>query len=70
MDVAGLARRATSLSFGHFVRRDAEGTVLVDNRGGDLPERGTALWGPSLPPHTLENVDSVDIHLIGVELKR
>ena len=58
MDVAGLARRA-----------DAEGTVLADSRGGALPERGTAVWGPSLPPHTLENVDSVDLHVIGVELK-
>ena len=58
------------LSFGHFVRRDAEGTVLADTRDGEaLPERGTALWGPSFPPHTLENVDSVDIHVIGVELK-
>ena len=58
------------LSFGHFVRRDAEGTVLVDSRaGGVLPAPETALWSPSLPPHTLENVDATDIHLIGVELK-
>lgn len=58
------------LSFGHFVRRDADGTVLVDSReGGVLPRRGTALWSHSLPPHTLENVDAADIHVIGVELR-
>ncbi len=58
------------LSFGHFVRRDADGTVLADSReGGSLPRPGTAVWGPSLPPHTLENVDAVDIHVIGTELK-
>ena len=58
------------LSFSHFVRRDAEGTVLVDTReGGVLPEPGTAVWSDSLPPHTLENVDTADIHVIGVELK-
>jgi hypothetical protein len=42
----------------------------VDTReGGVLPERGTAVWSDSLPPHTLENVDTADIHVIGVELK-
>ena len=59
------------LSFGHFVRRDVEGTVLADSReGGALPSPGTALWSDTFPPHTLENVDAVDIHVIGVELKR
>jgi len=58
------------LSFGHFVRRDAAGTVLVDTRtGGALPAPGTAIWSGSLPPHTLENVDASEIHVIGVELK-
>src|SRR5215831_8131486 len=58
------------LSFGHFVRRDGNGTVLVDTRkGGALPEAGTAIWSGSLPPHTLENVDTSEIHVIGVELK-
>jgi hypothetical protein len=32
------------LSFDHFVRRDAEGSVLVDTReGGVLPEQGSAV---------------------------
>ena len=58
------------LSFGDFVRRDGNGTVLVDTReGGALPEPGTAIWSGSLPPHTLENVSASEIHVIGVELK-
>ena len=56
-------------SMGHFVRRDAEGTVLFDTRGSSLPQPGSAGWGEALAPHTLENVDSVGIHIIGVELK-
>jgi hypothetical protein len=57
------------LSVGHFVRRDSDGIVLVDTRGGGLPEPGTAIWSGALPPHTLENVDAAEIHIIGVELK-
>ena len=58
------------LSVGDFVRRDGDGTVLVDTReGGALPQPGTAIWSGSLPPHTLENVDTSEIHVIGVELK-
>jgi hypothetical protein len=58
------------ISFGDFVRRDGDGTVLVDTReGGALPAPGTAIWSESIPPHTLENVDTSEIHVIGVELK-
>ena len=58
------------LSIGDFVRRDGDGTVLVDTReGGTLPEPGTAIWSAPLPPHTLENVATTEIHVIGVELK-
>ena len=58
------------LSFGHFVRRDEDGAILVDTRdGGSLPQPGTAIWGSALPPHSLENVGESEIHLIGVELK-
>lgn len=58
------------LSFGDFVRRDGDGKVLVDTReDGTLPAPGTAMWSGSLPPHTLENVDTSEIHVIGVELK-
>jgi hypothetical protein len=58
------------LSLGHFVRRDADGAILVDTRdGGTLPQPGTVVWGSKLPPHTLENVGDSEIHDIGVELK-
>lgn len=59
------------LSFSDFVRRDADGTVLVDTRNGEaaLPEPGAAIWSAALPPHTLENVGATAIHVIGVELK-
>lgn len=58
------------LSFGDFVRRDGDGAVLVDTReGGALPAPGTTIWSGSLPPHTLENVGTSVIHVIGVELK-
>jgi hypothetical protein len=57
-------------SFGHFVRRDGDGAVLVDTRnGGGVPQAGTAVWSETLPPHSLENVDTAEIHVIGVELK-
>ncbi len=58
------------LSFGHFVRRDEMGAALIDSRdGGVLPRPGTALWTSALGPHTLENVDAAEIHVIGIELK-
>jgi hypothetical protein len=58
------------ISFGHFVRRDVEGNVLFDSReAGSLPKPGTAVWTGALSPHTLEIVDTIGIHVIGVELK-
>jgi hypothetical protein len=58
------------LSFGHFVRRDADGTVVLDSRdSGAVPPPGSAFWSPALPPHTLENVDTTEIRIISIELK-
>jgi hypothetical protein len=58
------------LSFGHFVRRDADGMVMVDTRdGGSLPLPGTAIWSDAFPPHNLENVAASEIRVIMVELK-
>ena len=58
------------VSWSDFVRRDADGVVLVDTRssgtkGGPLP----ALWGEPLPPHSLENVGVAPLRIISVELK-
>jgi hypothetical protein len=55
------------VSWGEFIRRDADNRVLVDTRG-QAPASG-ALWGPPLGPHSLENVGSTPIRVISVELK-
>ena len=58
------------LSWSPFVRRDAEGTVLVDTRAaGAAPNPTAALWGDPLGPHSLENVGSTPLHVISVEVK-
>jgi hypothetical protein len=59
------------LSGDDFVRRDAQGAVLLDSREyPGMPMGGAALWTPPLPPHTVENVGVSEIHVIAVELKR
>lgn len=57
------------LSWSDFVRRDAAGKVLVDSRGIRGPEPGSAVWSGPLPPHTLENVGSFNLHVIAIEQK-
>jgi hypothetical protein len=58
------------ISHAPFVRRDAEGRVLVDTRGGGPAASGPpALWSAPLPPHTLENVGDREIRVISVEVK-
>ena len=57
------------MSYSDFVRRDADGKVLVDTRtagGRDVP---TVVWGEALPPHTLENVGTSLLHVISTEVK-
>jgi hypothetical protein len=57
-----------TLRFSHFVRRDGEGAVLFDSRtlSTAMP---AAAWLDCLPPHSVENVGDVEIHLVSVELK-
>ena len=58
------------LSWSAFVRRDADGAVLLDTRAGTgAPNPPAVLWGDPLGPHTLENVGSTPLHVISVELK-
>jgi hypothetical protein len=58
------------VSWSAFVRRDAEGAVLVDTRASaDAQNPPPVLWGEPLAPHTLENVGSALLHVISVELK-
>ena len=57
------------LSWSDVLRRDANGAVLADSRGRPVPELGSGLWIESLPPHSVENVGSTDLHIIAVEVK-
>ena len=58
------------MSWSDFLRRDAEGNVIVDSRSWDRqPAVGEALWLPPLPPHSVENVGAAELRLIAVELK-
>jgi hypothetical protein len=58
------------LSWSDFIRRDAEGAVLVDSRDRPRPEPGAGLWIDPLPPHSVENVGPADLHIVAVEVKR
>lgn len=57
------------LSLTDFIRRDAAGNVLVDTRQKPKVQTPKALWSDPLPPHTLENVGDVAIHVVSVEIK-
>ncbi|HUI50229.1 MAG TPA: hypothetical protein VLX60_00530 [Terriglobales bacterium] len=57
------------LSASDFVRRDGEGNVLLDTRGGAQTEPGSAVWIEPLGPHSVENVGGKEIRLLVVELK-
>jgi hypothetical protein len=57
------------LSWSDFIRRDAEGSILLDSRTLPRPAHGSAFWSAAMPPHTLENIGASDLHLISVELK-
>jgi mannose-6-phosphate isomerase-like protein (cupin superfamily) len=53
-----------------FVRRDPDGTVLVDTRASQsAPVAGTAVWGAPLTPHTFENVGTEEFRTLTVEMK-
>lgn len=58
------------MSWSDFLRRDAEGNVIVDSRSWEQrPRIGEALWLPPLPPHSVENIGKAELRLIAVELK-
>ena len=58
------------ISWSDFLRYDANGKVIVDSRTVPaLNPPAPVLWANPLPPHSLENIGSTDLHLIGVELK-
>jgi mannose-6-phosphate isomerase-like protein (cupin superfamily) len=58
------------VSWSDFLRRDAEGNIIVDSRTWDRqPAIGEALLLPPVPPHSVENVGAAKLRLIAVELK-
>ena len=57
------------LNWSDFVRRDADGTVLVDTRLPGFKRPQEVNWAAPLSPHSFENVGDVEFHAIGVELK-
>ena len=57
-------------SWSDFVRRDAEGKVLLDTRGRPPPATlPLIVWSEPLPPHSLENVGTADLHAVSIEIK-
>ncbi len=58
------------LSFSDFVRRDADGVLLLDSRTAPPEAAPLGLWSEPTPPHTLENVGNGVIRAIVVELKK
>lgn len=54
-------------SWSHFIRRDAQGNVLLDTRGAGETQPGTAVWTEALGPHSVENVGRNEIRIVAVE---
>ncbi|WP_298671243.1 hypothetical protein [uncultured Sphingomonas sp.] len=58
------------MSWSDFVRRDADGNIVMDSRTmARRPAPGEALWLPPLVPHSVENIGQCDLRIIAVELK-
>jgi len=58
------------MTWSDFVRRDADGKVLVDTRGRPAPAvLPFAVWSEPLPPHTLENVGPTELWVVSIETK-
>ncbi len=58
------------LSWSDFIRRDADGRVLLDTRGRPPPASLPQVsWLEALPPHSLENVGSLELLVVSIELK-
>ena len=57
-------------SWSHFIRYDADGTVLLDSRAlSSAPAVGSALWAAPLQPHFVHNIGEHQLHVIAIELK-
>lgn len=58
------------LRWSDFVRRDHTGALLLDTRGQPTPAVPSVTWAPPLPPHSLENVGTEELHAVSIEIKR
>ncbi len=53
-----------------FLRRNGEGELIFDSRDAARGENAPGVvWSPALPPHSVENIGSSEIHIVSVELK-
>ena len=60
----------TILQWSDFVRRDEHGNVMLDTRTLDSdPQVNAPMWSAPFPPHSVENVGSVELRALAVELK-
>jgi predicted metal-dependent enzyme (double-stranded beta helix superfamily) len=57
-------------SASNFLRRNGARELLFDSRDA-APEQNApgVIWSPALPPHSVENIGSSEIHIVSVELK-
>ncbi len=58
------------LSWSDFIRRDSQGNVLLDTRRAGISLKpGESVGSNPLGPHSLENIGTQDLHVIGFEMK-
>ena len=58
------------ISWSDFIRYDQEDNIVLDSRElPKVPSIASALWSEPLPPHSLQNVGTTDIHIISAEIK-
>lgn len=57
------------LSESHFIRRDENGEIMRDTRAEPDDIQPRVHFIESRPMHTIENTDSKDLVVLGVELK-
>ena len=58
------------VSGSHFIRRDENGTVMLDTRANPDFVLPRVLFAESTPLHTLENTADQELIVISVELKK
>ena len=58
------------MQWANFIRRDEHGNTVSDTRRDQPPQVPCTMWSEAFPPHSVENVDSVEFRGIAVEIKR